>query len=61
MMSIKSFLASCSRLIKLIDRPERKEIWRSVKITLIGIGIIGVIGFVVKFVSTMLQATSVIT
>jgi len=53
---IKSVLSSCKRLIRLIGRPSRDEVWVYIKVGLMGIGIIGIIGFVVKFVSTMLQA-----
>ncbi|MCW4039998.1 MAG: protein translocase SEC61 complex subunit gamma [Candidatus Bathyarchaeota archaeon] len=56
-MPIRSFLSSCRRLIRLIGRPSFDELWSYIKIGLMGIGIIGVIGFIVKFIATMLQAT----
>ena len=59
MLTLREFLSSCKRLIKQIDNPEPDEMWRSVKITLLGIGVIGVIGFVIKFIATMLQSTSI--
>lgn len=54
-MGIRNFASSCRRLIKLIERPERRELWLSVKISLLGIGIIGIIAFVIKFIATILQ------
>lgn len=57
-MGIKDFLASFKRLIKIITKPSRKEIWVSIKVGVIGIVIIGVVGFVIKFLATMLQATT---
>jgi len=54
-LGIRNFASSCRRLIKLIERPERRELWLSVKISLLGIGIIGIIAFVIKFIATILQ------
>lgn len=56
-MGVKSFLSSCKRLIKLVGRPSREEVWTYIKTGLIGIGIIGVVGFIVKLISSMLQAS----
>ena len=50
-MGLKSFLASCVRLIKLIRKPEAKEMWVSVKISLIGLVAMGALGFVIKFLA----------
>lgn len=55
-MSIRSFLSSCKRLLKLVGRPSREEIWLYIRISVIGIGVLGVMGFVVKFIASMLQA-----
>lgn len=56
-MGVKSFLSSCKRLIKLVGRPSREEVWTYIKTGLIGIGIIGVVGLIVKLISSMLQAS----
>jgi len=52
-LGLKSFLASCIRLVKLIEKPERKELWASIRISLIGLTILGVLGFITKFLATM--------
>lgn len=52
-LGLRSFLAASSRLIKLIQRPERKELWASIRISLIGLGILGILGFITKFLGTM--------
>ncbi len=57
-VSIKPFLASCKRLIKLVGRPSRDEVWTYIKTGIMGIGVIGVIGFIVKLISSMLQASA---
>jgi protein translocase SEC61 complex gamma subunit len=56
-VEFKSFLSSCKRLIKLVGRPSREDVWTYIKTGLIGISIIGVIGFIVKLISSMLQAS----
>lgn len=44
-MSIKSFLKSCSRVLKVATKPSKEEFWQTGKITAIGILLIGAIGF----------------
>ena len=57
-MGIRDFFTSFKRLTKIVKKPSNQEIWVSIKISIIGITIIGVIGFVIKFLATMLQATT---
>ena len=55
-LGLKSFLASCIRLVKLIGKPDSKDFLASVKISFIGLAVLGVLGFIIKFLATMLQA-----
>jgi len=50
-MSIKSWLTQASRTLKLAVKPGREELWLSIKISLLGIGAVGLIGFVIKLLS----------
>ena len=50
-MGVKSFLSQCARTLKLAVKPGRTELWLSIKISLLGIGAIGLIGFVIKLLS----------
>jgi preprotein translocase subunit Sss1 len=50
-MGIRSWLSQAARTIKLAVKPGRTELWLSIKISLLGIGAIGVIGFVIKLLS----------
>jgi protein translocase SEC61 complex gamma subunit len=50
-MGIRSFLSQCARTLKLAVKPGRSELWLSMKISLLGIGAIGLIGFVIKLLS----------
>lgn len=54
-LGLMSFLRSCSRLVKLAKKPGIRELWFSVKICFLGIIVIGVVGFIVKLLSGVLQ------
>ncbi|MGQ9566400.1 MAG: protein translocase SEC61 complex subunit gamma [Candidatus Bathyarchaeales archaeon] len=56
-MGLRSFLSSALRLLRLATKPGRSELWLSIKICFLGIALIGVIGFVIKLISTALQGT----
>jgi protein translocase SEC61 complex gamma subunit len=50
-MGIKSWLTQAARTLKLSVKPGREELWLSIKISLLGIGAVGLIGFVIKILS----------
>jgi len=50
-MGVRSFLSQCARTLKLAVKPGRTELWLSIKISLLGIGAIGLIGFIIKILS----------
>lgn len=50
-MGIRSFLSQCARTLKLAIKPGRSELWLSIKISAIGIGAVGLIGFLIKLLS----------
>jgi preprotein translocase subunit Sss1 len=50
-MGIRSWLSQAARTLKLAVKPGRAELWLSIKISVLGIGAIGLIGFVIKLVS----------
>jgi protein translocase SEC61 complex gamma subunit len=50
-MGIRSFLSQCARTLKLAVKPGRTELWLSIKISLLGIGVVGLVGFVIKILS----------
>jgi len=54
-MGLRSFLSSANRLLKLAKKPGRDELWLSIKICLLGVIVIGVLGFVIKLISGILQ------
>jgi protein translocase SEC61 complex gamma subunit len=56
-MGLRSFLSSASRILKLAKKPGREELWLSVKICFLGVLVIGVLGYVIKLVSALIQGT----
>lgn len=57
-MGLRSFLSACARTLKLSVKPGKSELWLSIKICFLGIGAIGLIGFVIKLVSSVLQPSA---
>lgn len=57
-MGLRSFLTQCVRTLKLAVKPGRSELWLSVKICFLGLGVIGIVGFVIKLMSSLLQPGS---
>jgi protein transport protein SEC61 subunit gamma-like protein len=47
-MGIGSFIESTKRLIKVASKPSRTELWMLVRVSAIGIAIVGGIGFMIK-------------
>ena len=60
-MGIRSFLSQCARTLKLAVKPGRSELWLSIKISLLGIGAIGLIGFVIKLLSLAAGGATALT
>ncbi len=54
-MGIRSWLSQASKTLKLATKPGREELWLSIKISLLGIGAVGLIGFLIKLVSSVLN------
>lgn len=54
-MGLRDFLAQCGRTLRLATKPGRSEVWLSIKICFLGIAAIGLIGFVIKVLSAVLN------
>jgi protein translocase SEC61 complex gamma subunit len=52
-MDIRSWLSQAARTLKLASKPDRTELWLSVKISIIGIGAVGLIGFVIRLIASV--------
>ena len=54
-MGVKSWLTQAARTLKLAVKPGREELWLSIKISLLGIGAVGLIGYVTKIIAFYLN------
>lgn len=54
-MGIGSWLSQASKTLKLATKPGREELWLSVKISFLGIGAIGLVGFLIKLVASVIN------
>jgi protein translocase SEC61 complex gamma subunit len=54
-MGLRDFLSQCARTLRLAVKPGRDELWLSIKICLLGIAAIGLIGFIIKVLSAVLN------
>jgi len=48
--SIKSFFIKCKRVWHILKKPSRKEYEQVSKISAMGIGILGVLGFIISII-----------
>jgi len=51
---LKAFITECKRVLRVTKKPDRQEFVTIVKISAIGIGIIGLIGFLVSLVKQLI-------
>jgi len=54
-MGIRSWLTQAARTLKLATKPGKDEVWLSIKISLLGIGAVGLIGFVIRIISSLIN------
>lgn len=54
-MGLRDFLSQCARTLRLAVKPGRSELWLSIKICLLGIAAVGLIGFIIKLLSSVLN------
>ncbi len=47
-MKVGQFIESTKRLIHASSKPSREEVWLLLRISLLGIGVVGGIGFMVR-------------
>ena len=54
MFNAKSFIKQCKRVWSLLKKPSKKEFTTIAKVSAIGLGLVGLIGFIIGLVMTML-------
>ncbi len=58
-MGVKDWLQQAARTLKLAVKPGREDLWLSIKISLLGIGAVGLIGFVIKLLAWAIPGSPV--
>ncbi|RJS76695.1 protein translocase SEC61 complex subunit gamma [Candidatus Bathyarchaeota archaeon] len=53
-LGLRSFVKSCSRLLRLARKPSGSELWLTIKICSVGIILVGMIGFIIKLLSAFI-------
>ncbi|MDO8467724.1 MAG: protein translocase SEC61 complex subunit gamma [Nanoarchaeota archaeon] len=51
----KSFLLKCKRVWSVLRKPTRKEIELTAKVSAVGIGLIGAVGFIISVILTFVS------
>lgn len=47
-MGLIDFIQSSKRVFQVASRPSRDELWMLIRVTFLGVGIVGAIGFMIK-------------
>ena len=56
MSSVSRFWENTKRIAKLAKRPTRKEMWAQVKISFLGLFVVGAVGFVIRLIFTIVTS-----
>ncbi len=54
-MGINDFIESAKRLMQTLNRPDWKTFSLSLKIVLVGVGILGAIGYIIRLIAVVVQ------
>ena len=54
-MGIRDWLSQAAKTLKLSSKPDREELWLSIRISILGIGAVGLIGFVIKLIAATIN------
>ena len=58
MVQIRSWFTSANRLLRAASKPDRTEFWMLFRICILGIAVIGAVGFVIRYVFAMIGLIS---
>ena len=53
-MSVRDFLKSMGSVIRLSKKSDREQFMLYLKLVLLGVAVVGTMGFLIKFISTVL-------
>lgn len=55
-MGLREFLEDASRLLKVVRKPTREEYWMLLRMCVLGMTLIGVYGFIILYLSTVIAS-----
>lgn len=55
-MGVRDFLKSMGSVLRLSKKSDREQFWLYLKLVLLGVAVVGTLGFIIKFISTVLPA-----
>lgn len=55
MIKLKSFFVECVRVVRVTKKPDKKTYFTIVKVSALGMAIIGAVGFLLSLVATMIK------
>jgi protein translocase SEC61 complex gamma subunit len=57
-MGVNEFIESAKRLLVTLNKPDWKTFSLSLKIVLIGVGILGAVGYIIRLIAVVVQPMS---
>ncbi|MFX1562276.1 MAG: protein translocase SEC61 complex subunit gamma [Promethearchaeota archaeon] len=59
MPDVATFWENTKRIVKLAKKPTRSEMWMQLKISLLGLFVIGLVGFIIRLIFSVVTSTFV--
>jgi len=53
-MGVGDFINESRRILKLATKPTRKELWLSIRVSLLGLVLVGVLSFIIQIIMTLI-------
>jgi protein translocase SEC61 complex gamma subunit len=53
-MGVGEFINESRRILKLATKPTRKELWLSIRVSLLGLVLVGVLSFIIQIIMTLI-------
>lgn len=53
-MGVGEFINESRRILKLATKPTRKELWLSLRVSLLGLVLVGVLSFIIQIIMTLI-------
>ena len=54
-MGARSFLQEAAKIVRLSRKPDQSEIWLSIKIVFLGVGVLGIYGYIIMLIANLLR------